>query len=48
MKGASILLFSSNLEELLGVCDRVIFIKQGLISGEVSRMDIGQPIENYL
>lgn len=47
MKGASILLFSSNLEELLGVCDRVIFIKQGLISGEVSRMDITQPIENY-
>lgn len=47
MKGASILLFSSNLEELLGVCDRVIFIKQGLISGEVSRMDIGRP-ENYL
>lgn len=36
MKGSSILVFSSNLEELLGVCDRVIFIKQGIISGEVS------------
>lgn len=48
LKGASILLFSSNLEELIGVCDRVIFIKQGLISGEVSRQDDTRHIENYI
>lgn len=48
LKGASILLFSSNLEELMGVCDRVIFIKQGLISGELSRKDDTCHIENYI
>ena len=34
MKGASIILFSSNLEELMGICDRIIYISGGRITGE--------------
>ena len=34
MKGASIILFSSNLEELMGTCDRIIYISGGKVSGE--------------
>ncbi|MDD2960229.1 MAG: ATP-binding cassette domain-containing protein [Lachnospiraceae bacterium] len=34
MKGCSILIFSSNLEELMGVCDRIIYISHGVITGE--------------
>ncbi|MDO4274357.1 MAG: sugar ABC transporter ATP-binding protein [Eubacteriales bacterium] len=48
LKGASILIFSSNLEELLGVCDRVIFIKEGIISGEVSRDESPEYIHTFI
>lgn len=48
LKGASILIFSSNLEELLGICDRIIFIKDGTISGEVSYNDGIIPDQNLI
>ena len=48
LKGASILLFSSNLEELLGVCDRVLFLKQGIVSGEISRNESPEYIQNLI
>ncbi len=32
--GASILLISSEIEELLGLCDRILVMKQGRISAE--------------
>ena len=48
LKGASILIFSSNLEELMGICDRVIFLKQGVVSGEVSYKESISYIYNYI
>jgi len=36
-KGASILLISEELTELIGMSDRLIIIKDGKISGEITR-----------
>lgn len=36
LKGKSIIIFSSTLEELLGICDRTLFLKKGIICDEVS------------
>jgi ribose transport system ATP-binding protein len=38
-KGRSILLISSELPELIGLCDRIIVIKKGSVTGEVSGDD---------
>lgn len=48
LKGASLLVFSSNLEELMGICDRIIFIKQGAVSGEISREESSEYIQNLI
>jgi ABC-type sugar transport system ATPase subunit len=36
-KGASILLISSEIEELLGLCDRIIVMKSGHLSAQYKR-----------
>lgn len=36
-KGASIILISSDMEEILGMCDRVLVLAEGRISGEFNR-----------
>lgn len=48
LKGASLLIFSSNLEELMGICDRIIFIKQGTVSGEISPEESSNYIQKYI
>ena len=48
LKGSSILIFSSNLEELMGICDRVIFIKDGTISGEISYSESPSSVQNLI
>lgn len=48
LKGSSILIFSSNLEELMGICDRIIFIRQGTISGEISHEETNEYIQNLI
>jgi len=32
--GSSVLLISSEMEELIGICDRIIIIHDGLVKGE--------------
>jgi len=41
-EGKGVLLISSELPELLGLCDRVYVMSQGRISGEVERADASQ------
>ena len=41
-KGVGILMASGELLELLGICDRIIIMKQGRISGELSRSEATQ------
>lgn len=48
LKGASILIFSSNLEELMGICDRIIFVKNGLVSGEISHDENPSNVQNFI
>jgi ribose transport system ATP-binding protein len=38
-KGASIILISSDMEEILGMCDRVLVLAEGQITGEFSRSE---------
>ncbi len=38
-KGASIILISSDIEEILGMCDRVLVLAEGQISGEFRRSE---------
>ena len=35
--GAGVLVVSSDLPELLGICDRIVVMSEGRIAGEVSR-----------
>ena len=48
LKGSSILIFSSNLEELMGICDRIIFIKDGTISGEIAYNEDTASIHDFI
>jgi ABC-type sugar transport system ATPase subunit len=41
-KGKSVIIFSSELEELIGLCNRVIVLKNGKISGELIEEQIDQ------
>ncbi len=41
-QGASILMISSEMEELMGICDRILVIKDGAISGELKKKDFSQ------
>jgi ABC-type sugar transport system ATPase subunit len=36
-EGKSIIIISSDLPEILGLCDRILVIKKGLLAGEISR-----------
>jgi len=38
-KGASIILISSDIEEILGMCDRILVLAEGKISGEFKRSE---------
>ena len=40
--GAGILVVSSELPELLGVCDRILVVRAGRLTGEVARRDFSQ------
>ena len=41
-KGKSILVISSEMEELMRVCDRIYCLREGSVSGEVSREDFSE------
>ena len=36
-KGAAVLVVSSEIEELIGLCDRILVMRHGVLSGEVAR-----------
>lgn len=41
-EGKSILMISSDLPELIGLCDRILVIKDGMVAGEVCRPDFSE------
>jgi ribose transport system ATP-binding protein len=41
-KGVSILMISSELPEVLGMCDRVLVMHEGRLAGELARKDATQ------
>ena len=41
-KGYAILMISSELPELLGMCDRIYVMSQGYLNGELSREEFTQ------
>ncbi|MCK5735494.1 MAG: sugar ABC transporter ATP-binding protein, partial [Spirochaetaceae bacterium] len=41
-EGSGILFISSEMEELIGICDRILVMKKGRVSGEVTRKDFEQ------
>lgn len=43
-KGKSILVISSEMEELIRVCDRIYCLREGSVSGEVSREDFSEEV----
>jgi len=43
-KGIAIILVSSELPEILGMCDRIMVMYEGKISGEISKLDANQEI----
>ena len=40
--GKSIIMISSDLPEILGMCDRVVVMRQGSVAGEVTRDEMTQ------
>lgn len=44
LAGSAVLFISSEMEELMGVCDRIIVMSHGRISGEVGRADYSQEL----
>ena len=43
-KGTAIVIISSDLPELIGICDRILVIHQGQITGEVTREDFSEEL----
>ena len=43
-EGAGIIVVSSELLELIGICDRIIVIREGRISGELMRDEFDQDV----
>ena len=41
-EGVAVLLISSELPEILGMCDRIVVMRTGTIVGELSRQDATQ------
>jgi ABC-type sugar transport system ATPase subunit len=42
--GTGIIMISSDLPELIGICDRILVIYQGQITGEVSRENFSEEL----
>jgi len=40
--GAAILIASSDMLELLGLCDRILVMRAGRLAGEIARSDFSQ------
>ncbi len=47
-KGVGVVVISSELPELIGVCDRVLVVREGRIAGEVSEQDMTEDRIIYL
>ena len=47
-EGVGIVMISSELPELIGVCDRVLVVREGRISGELSGKDMTEENIMYL
>ncbi len=45
-QGTGIILVSSEAEELMGICDRILVMRKGAIQGELSKKDFSE--ENIL
>ncbi len=43
-KGVSIIVISSEMSEIIGVCDRALVMKNGQISGEVAKEDLSEEV----
>ena len=43
-KGTGIVIISSDLPELIGICDRILVIHQGQMTGEVTRSDFSEEL----
>lgn len=43
-QGKSIIVVSSEMEEIMGICDRIIVMSEGKITGEVEKKDFSQKI----
>ena len=43
-QGTSIMLISSELPEIIGVCDRTIVMQSGKINGEISKKDFSEEL----
>ena len=41
-EGKSIIMISSDMEEILGMSDRILVLYEGMISGEVQKKDFSQ------
>ena len=41
-QGAGVIMISSELPEIIGVCDRTLVMAEGRITGEVARKDFSQ------
>jgi ABC-type sugar transport system, ATPase component len=41
-KGKTLIIVSSDLEELMTICDRIVVMKKGVITGEVQRRDFSE------
>lgn len=41
-KGKAVIMISSDMPELIGICDRIYVMREGTISGEVARKDFSQ------
>jgi len=47
-KGTSLLLISSELEEIIGMCDRVVVMREGRVAGELEGAAVGEQQIMYL
>ena len=42
--GTGIVMISSDLTELIGMCDRILVMRQGILQGEVLRKDFSEEL----
>ena len=41
-EGKTVIVVSSDLEEIMGICDRILVMHEGVISGEVEKAEFSQ------